>query len=289
MNLPNFFIIGAAKAGSTSLYEYLIQHPQVYMSPIKEPHYYSNIRPSAEHAHIVCAVSDTKKYLSLFKGAGGYKAIGEASTSYLSEIGTAQRIKAKIPDAKIIILLRDPVDRAYSHYLMDVRDGFQDLSFWDAIQSDYMQCEKGWGISHMYVELGLYFEQVRQYIDCFARDRVLILFFDDFITNELDILLRVADFLEIDPEPMRGIDFTKIYNQFALPRGAVSRWFLRSPRIKWLAKFVGSDAVKRYVRKKILLQQGIKPPLDEKSRVFLNAIYEQDLVKLEALIAFVNK
>src|ERR687894_3261543 len=115
MTMPNFFIIGAQKAGTTSLYYYLKQHPQIYMSPRKEPHFFkgmhSELRKSGRG---LPPVTDLGDYQALFRGVTDEKAIGEASASYLYSPKAPALIKSSIPDAKLIAVLRNPADRAYS-------------------------------------------------------------------------------------------------------------------------------------------------------------------------------
>src|SRR5437667_3118215 len=165
---PNFFIVGAQNSGTTSLYGYLKQHPDVFMPALKEPHYFAQITPSHEQRYLRTIVRDEAAYLRLFLKAKGYPAIGEASPSYLWDANAPHRIRKAVPHAKIIILLRDPVERAYSHYLMDVREGRQDLPFLQALERDWNRSKKGWSVSQLYVELGLYAEQVRRYLEVFG-------------------------------------------------------------------------------------------------------------------------
>src|SRR5262249_54680506 len=121
LSWPNFLIVGAANSGTTSLYTYLNQHPEVFLPALKEPHYFSQIHPAYEQRYLRTYVRDERTYLGLFRKSTGYRAVGEASTSYLSEPEAPSRIYSVAPKTKIIIILRDPVERAHSHYLMDVR------------------------------------------------------------------------------------------------------------------------------------------------------------------------
>src|SRR5919108_5774969 len=107
---PNLFIVGAAKAGTTSLYHYLAQHPDVYMAPMKEPHFFSQIRPDPKLEAFFPHVDNEAKYLALFAAAGDEKVRGEASTSYLWHPDVADAIRSKRPDAKIVAMLRDPLE-----------------------------------------------------------------------------------------------------------------------------------------------------------------------------------
>ena len=123
MTMPNFLIIGAMRAGTTSLYHYLKQHPQVYMSPVKEPRFFALEgekpdpgRPTDERL-MNHSITDIEAYRALFQAVSKETAIGEASPLYLYSPKAPERIRHYIPDAKLIAVLRDPVERAYSHFL----------------------------------------------------------------------------------------------------------------------------------------------------------------------------
>ena len=128
--LPNFIIVGAPKAGTTSLYHYLSEHPQVFMSDPKEVNFFSKEEIEAQGLYYQdFKAKDLNSYEKLFNEGIGKKAVGEGSVSYLFYPDTPAKIKASIPEVKIIILLRNPVERGYSHYLMDYRMGLTDLSY----------------------------------------------------------------------------------------------------------------------------------------------------------------
>ena len=166
--LPNFIIAGAPKAGTTSLYHYLSEHPEVFMSDPKEVNFFSKEEIDAQGLYYdIFKAGNISEYKKLFINANGKKAVGEASVSYLYYQEVPQKIKRIIPDAKIIIALRSPVERAFSHYLMDLRLGYIELSFEDVV---YKRVEHKYLNLYyqQYVELGFYFEQVRRYIKCFG-------------------------------------------------------------------------------------------------------------------------
>ena len=211
---PNFFIVGAAKAGTTSLHAYLSSHPQVFMSAVKEPHYFAPFEPSAEFDNFIPAVSDPKAYQMLFAGSQSYRAIGEASPSYLCNADAAKRIKSAIPDAKIIISLRNPVQRAYSHYLMEYHAGRESLAFDAAIDADQSRKTKGWGISFQYLELSSYAEQVERFIAEFGRDKVLVVLFENLVRDRAQTMREIADFLKIDAEGFPESAFDKVHFPF---------------------------------------------------------------------------
>lgn len=196
--LPNFFVVGAAKAGTTSVYNYLSRHPEVYMSPVKEPHYFAsdmntehfrdNYKPVMNKDLTTYLEGDLKEpvfqayirewsqYVKLFKNVKNEKAIGEVSNSYLYSATAAKNIHDKIPDAKIIIILRNPVDRAFSHFIMDLRTGYSEPPFMDAMKKDMALPLKGWGVSNLYVEIGLYYEQVKRYMELFPPGNFTLFF-----------------------------------------------------------------------------------------------------------------
>lgn len=157
MILPNFLIIGAAKSGTSSIYDYLKQHPQIYMSSIKEPIFFAfegeqidefgpfNDDPLAKGT-LTNSATNIDDYQALFRDVDGEKAIGEASVRYLYFSKSPNRIKKYIPEAKLIAILRNPVDRAYSHFLMNLRKQFEPLNdFSKALQAEEKRKLDNWG------------------------------------------------------------------------------------------------------------------------------------------------
>jgi hypothetical protein len=182
MPLPNFLIVGAAKCGTTSLYEYLRQHPDVYMSPLKEPRYF----PSFGVLQGDPVVRDRAEYEQLFDGAKTERAIGEASPQYLHAPEAAERIAAELPDARIIVSLRNPADRAYSSYLSRVGRGVERRPVQDALQP-----------GNYYFDASLYGDALARYFAVFGRSRVKVLLFDDFARDTAAALRDLCAFLDI--------------------------------------------------------------------------------------------
>lgn len=278
---PNTFIVGAAKAGTTSLYAYLSQHPQVYMSPIKEPHFFSRVRSSKAQRHIIHSVLDPLQYEGLFTDARDCKIIGEASPSYLCDENAARRIKSCVPDARIIILLRDPIERVYSHYLMDVRNGIQQKNFYEALIDDYSSKKKGWGVSHMYVELGLYAGQIEKYMDIFAKSQVSILMFEDLKNQPRQLLNKSAVFLGINPKPFQGIDIQKKHNPYYAPKSPVIKMATGISTLRRIAKKKLPGALKEMIRGVFFDTNIPKPPMENEAIRFLHEIYDKDISSLE--------
>ena len=289
---PNFFLVGAHKTGTTSLYFYLKQHPQVFLPALKEPHFFSRFRPYSEMLFPHPRVSDEAAYLKLFAKAAGYKAVGEASSSYLCDEGAAERIHAANPHAKIVIMLRDPVGRAYSQYLMDVREGWQYLPFYEALLEDWNRPEKGWGVSHMYVEPGLYRDQVKRYLNIFGAKQVLVLSFADLRTPDgrRKMLADLVNFLELDPAYLDRIDTSQVENEFAVARWNWSRrvaanWWVRRLAMILVPARAGSVfLVKMRIYDRFFLRRAVKPEIDPRARDWLQSMYEDDVAGLERLL-----
>jgi len=191
--VPNFFIAGAPKAGTTSLYHYSSQHPEIYVSLIKEPNYFASeirldqfsesLRPQAEQdtrdlraylegplreKRFGGVVTEWHDYLKLFQQAEGRKAIGEASVCYLWSESAAANIRRNIPDARIILVLRNPIEMAISIYLQTVKTGALCCNFRDAMEMALEQRGGKIDVLHPFLDFGLYYEQVQ---GCWRRFR----------------------------------------------------------------------------------------------------------------------
>ncbi len=276
---PDFFIVGAQRSGTTSLCEALRQHPQIFMSPHKETHFFSQDR--------VCMDSDKSvrsenKYLKLFARAASDQLTGEASPSYLWHDDAAQRIYRKQPEAKIIAILREPVARAFSQYQMDLADGLPPLPFYDLITREFQHGEKVYGTGHLYVELGLYAEQVKHYQRVFGSERVLILSFHAFSQNPRAIMAQLAKFLEIAPQAFERVDVETVHNRNIAPRSSFAAQILQYHNLRQVYRRLTPLPLRRQVRKMIFVPKPISPP-DPAAIQFLQAIYTADLEKLAAL------
>lgn len=182
--LPNFVVIGAMKSGTTSLFHYLRVHPQAYLSPLKEVDFFveeKNWRRGLDW------------YRAQFEGAGPeVRAVGEASTIYTKfpeYQGVPERMARHIPDARLIYLVRDPIERIRSHYQHRVLSGAERLPIERAVLDDprYLDCSR-------------YAMQIERYLEHFARDRILLETSEELRSNRLPTVRRIYSFLEIDPD-----------------------------------------------------------------------------------------
>jgi hypothetical protein len=209
MTLPNFLIVGAAKSGTTSLYRYLRQHPDVFMSAVKETNWFA-YEGQRESRYVV---RTPEEYERLFDGAAGQRAIGEASPQYLKSAVAAERIATTLPGVRIIAVLRDPVDRAYSGYLNSVREAAE----WRGVDEAMRP-----GIR--YVDQGLYHPQLSRYFERFDRGRIKVILYDDLAADAAAVMRELYAFLGVDAT--FAVDVTARHNAGAVPRRPIVNWML---------------------------------------------------------------
>ncbi len=279
---PNLYIVGAVKSGTTSLYAYLGQHPEIFFPDMKEPHFFSRPRPSAEQAHLITYVKDEAEYQWLYAKGEGYAWRGDASPSYLWAPEAPARIHDVSPAARILIILRDPVERAYAQYLMDYSEGAIKEPFFEALQRDWLRPDKGWGVSQLYVELGQYTEQIRRYRRTFGMDQVLVLLLEDLKKDPRGTLRTIGRFLGVASGPMNAIDTDTAHNHYRQPKGEWARRLAGSPISRFLGEHVVPRRLGEYVWERWMQKEAPKPAMDPRGRDYLAALYTPELAALEA-------
>lgn len=281
---PNFFIVGAPRCGTTTLHEILSQHPDIFMSKVKEPHYFSSIQFPPLEKKILSVTNDKRKYLKLFKGSEHYNLRGESSTYYLSDIKSPAIIKQSIPNAKVIIVLRNPIERAFSHYLLYNRRGEQNRSFLQQIE--YLVEEKK-SINPVYdiVELGKYYSHIKNYLKHFDLSDIHILFLDNLKNNPESTLSDIYQFLEVNNKIKSQPLYKTIHsNAYKQPRFILFDKLLKQKYLSRIALNLLPRPMIRWVRNTVLLKETFKPIIDEKAKNKLLAIYEPEITQLEKLL-----
>ncbi|MEM8642141.1 MAG: sulfotransferase [Cyanobacteria bacterium P01_G01_bin.54] len=210
MTLPTFLLLGAPKAGTTALYHALGQHPQVFMSTIKEPHFFAFANaqaalfkgPRDERGELTThSVTDPSAYKGLFQAAPTGMARGEASTMYLYYPQVPERIVQYCPDAKLVAILRNPIERGFSHFLHLRRDGREWLTdFNQALAAEPERRTQGWSPSWHYWAVGQYAEQLPRYWQQFPREQLRICLYEDWQQDPTAFLEDLAMFIGVDPD-----------------------------------------------------------------------------------------
>ena len=304
LRIPNFFIAGAPKAGTTSLYSYLDQHPEVYMSAIKEPNFFAeeireeNFDPKTRRQmardqrnlrkflsgpmhdkRFGGIVTEWEHYCRLFSNAGSELALGEASVCYLWSPTAPDRIAARIPNAKILVLLRDPAERAYSQYLHGLSNGAIHWSFQEHIQRNLRHGSTQFCVHYPFLEFGLYAEQLRRYQERFGQN-VWVGFHQDFEDRPLEIYGDICRFLGICEEFSPNMDRRHLESQ--VPRASSVGWLKRSGFWQSAAPMVPSSV--RPLMRRMLIRQPGTNRMDAADRRYLVDFYREDICKLAGLL-----
>jgi hypothetical protein len=298
---PNFFVVGAPKTGTTSLYHYLDQHPAVFMSPIKEPCFFApevvDLAPRARETFLADApalqayldgpkrdkrergiVLEWEQYLRLFENARDETAVGEGSVAYLGSSGAPRAIRTRIPDARIIMMCRDPVDRLFSHFAAVQAAARTRRTFlqWAAEQS----CAETTGCgSSGPVWPGRYARHLQRYLECFPQGQIRVHLYDDYVQAPGKVLQDLLAFLGVDSD--FPIDVRVWHNVTRAPRWpAIHRRVARLVRPAVRAIVPGRIASR--ARGWHLTPRRPGPTAEERARVI--DLYEDDIRTLETLI-----
>ena len=277
----DFFIVGAPKSGTTSLYHYLSEHPQVEMSSQKEPDYFSDKAIHEQGMYYAKNRVDTlDKYESLFvqKESVVY---GEASVSYLFYENVAEDIKKYNPNAKIIIMLRDPIERAFSHYLMDYRLGLISDSF-ENVLAKISKHKNAHLFYQQYIEVSKYSRQIQRYLDFFKKENILFIDYEDFKKNVSKTVDQVYNFLNISTEFVADIN-TK-HNTFIMPKNKIIRLIYSFVFLRKILTFLFPVYLVKNIRV-LLFKSDKKPELLKETRSLLSIIFNDDIKKMEEVLA----
>ncbi|WAH36938.1 sulfotransferase family protein [Alicyclobacillus dauci] len=285
---PNFFIAGAAKSGTSSLFHYLGLHPKVYMSPIKEPHFFcdeyfpDHFSGPGDEGFSKNRLRDINEYLKLFAASDQAKVVGEGSVYYLYFPGVAEKLYQFNSQAKVVLILRNPVDRAFSAYMHTVRDGRETLTFEEALQQEESRRHQGYQPLWWYRELGLYSCQVQRYIRVFPKDQLKIYLFED-LQDTSKVINDVLSFLGLEND--EHIDTSVRYNESGVPKSRFLYNFFAKPNVlKEIAKPLLPQKFRQRLgqRAKTMVLQ--KESMDPNTRLELQRYYRQDIEKLQTLI-----
>ena len=292
MPLPNFFIIGAAKAGTSSLYMYLKQHPQIFMSPIKEPHFFSydseskHTRGPGDPIHK--AITELNDYQALFSGVTSETMIGEASTSYLYRPEAPGRIHAMVPQARLIAVLRNPVERAFSAYMHVVRDQRETAgSFAAALALEDERRAMGWEPIWHFTRVGRYHEQLSRYFALFDPGQIKIVLYEDLIQNQTGFLRDIFTFLQVDPDfnPVSVARFNVSGEQKSTAIYRLTRWlFLQPNPIRWLSRRVVPEIWRGNVASWIRQRNLRRSAMPAEVRAGLVELFRDEVLQLQDLI-----
>ena len=290
LRLPNFLVVGAEKCGTTSLYQYLKQHPDVYLPAKKELHYftYADIgkvaRGPGGSDTLAHACATKEEYESYYRGAGPHLAVGEVSPSYFYFSQVSERINSELDRPKIIIMLRNPIHKAHSQYMHLVRDNKEKLPFFDALMAEQERIDAGWGPLWRYTESCLYSARISTYLEVFGEGRVKIGLFEELSKDPQTFVRDLFKFLGVAPD--RAIDTSRAYNRSGRPRSRLLADFLARPNpVTAVARRWVPEEVRDRVKHAVLnLNTGRKDAIDDRSRAYLRERFANDVRELKQIL-----
>ena len=275
---PNLFIVGSPRAGTTSLYKYLDNMSEIYMSPIKEPGYF--ISEKFPKNHPVKPIKNKKEYLKLFDQVKHEKVIGEASTLYLSDPESPKLIHTTIPDAKIIISLRDPVERAFSSYLALKQVGWINSSTFNEEIKKVLSSSMDPSKPYTRLKVGCYSKKINNYLEQFGKKQIKILIFEEFVKDTENVFGDVLKFLNIK-NSLKNFD-GKVHNKSFRGNESKSSSDIskKSNNLKMsLRKIIKKISNKTKTQEKMVFQE-----MTEEDREILREYYKDDVKKLQNIL-----
>lgn len=267
MPLPDFFVIGAPKCGTTALFASLRRHPEIFVPKIKEPHFFSHDPASpVTRDYGKSGVTEPLEYFAMFSGARTERAIGEGSTSYLNSRRAARRIREHVPHAKLVAILRDPVERAHSSYWFYVTLGRERAaSFEQAVGG----AATGSTMGNHHFRHGLYHAQLSVWFALFPREQIRVYLYEDWRERPHEMLRDLFGFLGVDPDvtvPIFERNVTTAPLRPSLHRSALDT------NLGWLAQLSRRhNAI-------------APPPMSPQTARILRARYRDDIERLQGLI-----
>lgn len=286
--MPNFFIVGAAKSATTSVDRYLNEHPKIFMSPRKETHYFATdampreFKGMGDESLNQLIVRDRSQYEGLFVDVKSQLIVGESSVYYMYYATTVTNIFSEIPDAKILIVLRNPIDRAFSAYLHLVKDEREVLEFEKSMELEQQRRDACYEPMWLFKELGLYYTQVKRYIDVFGREKVKVIFFEELEALPQKVLDEIFTFLGVEPY---RVNTSVRYNPSGRRKFNKTYDFVTQPHpIKSLIKFFIPEMTRKKIQHRVLNVILDKPVMNENTRKSLAEFFFDDVRKLEKLL-----
>ena len=285
---PNFIIIGAMKAATTSLYTYIKQHPDIFMTKVKEPMFFNNFNQNTDFKVLgnkSKKVNSLLDYFSMFGSVKNESAIGEASPVYIYNEKAPYLIKEHLPDVKIIAILRQPTDRAYSNFLHTKRADRENVnSFEQAIKIEKERISDNWSPLYHYIQKGFYSVQLKRYYNLFPKENIKVYLFEDVVKTPKETLKDIFKFLNVDENI--EIDVSKKSNVSGTPKGILGFILKKMRYYNLMPKFAISDYLPTFIIS--LLFKSVYKDTEKLDSVLRKELtdkyYREEILKLEKLI-----
>jgi|GEM_PF-4966596 len=278
--LPNFIMPGTAKAGTSFLLKYLRQHPDIYLPKSNELYFHSNLKnfngPHDRSSEKKQTLS-LKNYIDNFKMHTGQKVIGEFATDYLYDYKESIKSIKKIlgEDVKVIIILRNPIERTFSQYKHMVSKFHESLNFWDALYAEEKRKRQKWRWTYQYIQVSMYYEQVKAYLKAF--NNVHIVIYEDLKVNPIVTINNIYRFLEVEQ-----VHFDNITEKVNVKKVHSNK--LSSQIYRYLSFLEKKLYKKTFLSEKIYYLNNKNLSLIHEDKLKLYEIFKSEIEKLEQLL-----
>ncbi len=281
MKLPDFIVLGAGKSGTTSLYKYLKQHPKVFLTEKKELYFFAFEGKDKPEGMI----TQFDRYQAMFENAPKDKVIGEVSSIYLFRPRAAERIHHYLPNAKLIAILRNPADRAFSDYLMHVGNNhFSILDPQTGKPKEFTNIVKNQGY---FIQFGFYYEQLKRYYDRFDSSQIQVYLFEDLVADSQSLVRDMFEFVGVEPDftpdmskrhKVSGIPKNRMLNDLVMKKNPIRS--LAAMVLKPLMSATVRDRIRNNINKSNLERPQLSPELRQE----MIEIYREDILQLQDIL-----
>lgn len=277
---PNFFVAGAPRSGTTSLHAWLPSVHGVFMARIKEPNYFSRALIGDGHP-MVKPIRRERDYLKLFRDAEHAKVVGEATPFYLADPEAPALIRSKSPDAKVLVTLRDPVERLYSHYLM-MRNNLPTMGDLMEEFERGLLLQGNRDIAYLDPTIGLYSRQIERYRRELGPDRLKVIILEEWTRDTPRTLRAICEFLDL--KPILGGAPAPAQRRYGEVRAPLVRFLFGNRKLSRATEALVPFRLRKYVRKAVLVKELPKPPMDPRARELLIDYYRDDVARTARLL-----
>jgi len=289
VNLPDFLVVGAAKSATTSLYFHLKKNPKIFLPEVKETSFFAfkNLSKNFISPPVLPTIKDENEYFKLYNDTSEKQLLGEISPAYLyNYIETVKNIKEYYGDSfnkiKIVMILRNPVDRLYSQYMMFKRDNLEPLNLYDATSNSVIasRMNEDWNVFYDYIGFSKYYEQVKYYLDNFPNVKILL--FEDVSKDTAHEVKMISEFIGVEHY---AVNTKTKFNKSGVPKSkTLHNLMLRPTLISKTLKFIFPKKIRLKIRH-LILSRNLKSPVMSNSEYNrLLTYFEKDLKKLSNLI-----
>jgi hypothetical protein len=289
VKMPTFLIIGAARSGTTALYQYMKQHPEIFMSERKESNFfaYENeildcLGPGADY--INNSINNLRDYKGLFEGVSGERAVGEASPLYLYSEKAPGRIHHHIPEVKLIAILRNPIEQAFSHFLYAKRQMLEPLEdFSAALEVQVERKEKCWQPMFQYSRFPTYYQQLKRFYNYFPEHQIKIYIYEEFENDPRAVLSDIYSFVGVDRNFLSSLDHRP--NVGGVPKNRFLQDIVMRPHLLTaLAGRLVREKTKRRIRDAVSDRNLQTPAFPEVAKNYLKKELREEILNLQTLL-----